>query len=281
MTKEELVKKFTCLTTRNGGLESFVSQDSPKEVIERLCSVDKAPLSKVQLNQLLGLCEERAVSDGFFKYYWLSEPKSPYKLSKIPGYSEQFSKSDEIHGRIQSIDHLYYGIYRIYIDGLLLRGNVRSYYRENASKSYDEIQCGIQRMLIDTNSIKLRGPFLSLKEISKDNRYLISEMACKSYGETPEAQSDLKEALLDSWKKHKDSGGGAVTIGALLAKDNFKNTKHSSKQGIFKFAADDILDEEVTSEEDIEERYERIAKAFLSAREASPSEHPSIPFDGK
>lgn len=264
MTKEQLIEKFAGLRTNNGGIESFVSQDSPPEVIERLCSVDAEPLSKVQLNQLLGLSEERAVSDDFFRYYWLAEPSSPYKLSSIPGFSTQFPD----HDKIQSIDHLYYGIYRIYIDGLLLQGSVRAYFRESASKSYDEIHCAIQRVLVDTDSVKRRGPILPLKDISKDNRYLISEMACKSYGETPKTQSDLKEALIDAWRQHASSGGGAVTIRDLLA-DSIKGTKHSSQQGILQFAADDILDEEVASEADIEARYMRVADAFLSARNAA------------
>jgi hypothetical protein len=42
---------------------------------------------------------------------------------------------------------------------------------------------------VDTEGITTRGHALSFNKISKDNRYLISEMACKSYGEIPQDES--------------------------------------------------------------------------------------------
>lgn len=154
------------------------------------------------------------------------------------------------------------------MDGLLVRGNVRAYFRENANKRFEEIHNGLQRCMVDTESIKRRGPILPLKDISKDNRYLISEMACKSYGETPKTQSDLKEALLASWTQHANAGGGAISIHDLLT-NNLRNTKHASQQALLHFSADDILKEVVASESDIEARYSRVAEAFLTARNAA------------
>src|SRR5437879_2873510 len=135
MTKEELIARFAIFRTANGGIETLVAGDTPQLVFDRLAELKREPLSKVQLNQLLGLREEIGVSDGFFKYYWSSAPKSPYKLSVIPGFSSEFSS----HDKIQNLDHLTYGLYRIFVDGLLYRGNVRAYFREFAIKSNEEI----------------------------------------------------------------------------------------------------------------------------------------------
>lgn len=264
MNRKQLIETFAVLHTDNGGIESFVSDVAAPEVLDRLAVIDSDPLSKVQLNQLLGLSKERAVSDGFFRYYWLATPKCPYKLSVIPGFSSNLSA----HDKIQSCDHLFYGIYRIYVDGLLVRGNVRAYFRENASKSYDELDRAMHCRLIDTDAIKRRGPILPLKDISKDNRYLISEMACKSYGEAPKTHSQLKEALLAAWKQHEASGGGSISIRDLLTK-HLKKTEHAPQQTVLQFAADDILDEQVASTGDIEQKYSRVADAFLEARSAA------------
>ncbi|SRR6266478_4251184 len=214
MTREALLQRFTLFMTGNGGIETLIHKDSPILVLDRLADLNHEPLSKVQLNQLLGLCEERAVSDGFFRYYWSASPKSPYKLSKIPGFSTDYPQHEKIH----NLDHFMYGLYRIFVDGLLYRGNVRGYYREFAIKSYEEIDLFVNQNLVDTEITKRRGPTLPLKSISKDSRYLISEMACKSYGDTPATKSELKDALLASWTEHETTGGGQISVKDLLSK---------------------------------------------------------------
>jgi hypothetical protein len=264
MTKEELLSSLALFITGKCGIECLVCEDAPATVLERLATLDREPLSKVQLNQLLGLREERGMSDGFFRYYWSSEPRTPYKLSKIPGFSSDFPK----HDKIQDLDHFVHGLHRIFIDGLLYRGNVRGYYREFAIQSYDEIDRFVRSRLIDTDIVKARGPTLPLREISKDNRYLISEMACKSYGTAPKTESELKSALLAAWSEHEKAGGGQITVRQLLG-ESLSKTKYKADQGLLSFSADDILEESVASTADIERRYSRIADAFLTARTAA------------
>src|SRR5689334_3937338 len=123
MTKEELLSALSLFITGKCGIECLVCEDAPPTVTNRLAALDHDPLSKVQLNQLLGLREERGMSDGFFRYYWSADPKTPYKLSTIPGFSTEFHK----HTKIQDLNHFIYGLHRIFIDGLLYRGNVRGY----------------------------------------------------------------------------------------------------------------------------------------------------------
>jgi hypothetical protein len=264
VTHDELMGHFAVLRTANGGIESLVSADTPSMVLDRLASIDGEPLSKVQLNQLLGLCEERAVSDGFFRYYWLSEAACPYRLSAVPGYSSDYSGLETI----RSVEHLLHGLHRIYIDGLLCHGNVRAYFRDNASLTYEEVDRAVARRLVDTDAIKRRGPTLPLRPISRDNRYLISEMACKSYGETPKTESDLRMALLAAWEQHQETGGGPILVRDLLS-GHLRTTEYNSQQSMLQFSAEEILDESVSSVVDVEERYSTIANAFLAARAAA------------
>jgi hypothetical protein len=93
-------------------------------------------------------------------------------------------------------------------------------------------------------------------------------MACKSYGIAPKTQSELRSALLAAWSEHEKSGGGSITVRDLLGK-SLRTTKYRADQGLFEFSADDILEESVTSTADIEQRYARIADAFLAARTAA------------
>jgi hypothetical protein len=54
-----------------------------------------------------------------------------------------------------------------------------------------------------------------------------------------------------------------------LLRGAFVQKNFSDTQQQLEFSADDILDEEITSEQDIEKRYTRVAEAFSRAREAA------------
>ncbi|WP_395738744.1 hypothetical protein [Prosthecobacter sp.] len=264
MNIDKLIDKFAVFRTNNPGIENFISPDADRLLLERVSSIDSDPLSKVQLNQLLGLRMERAVSDGFFTYYWNAQPRAPYKLSSLPGYSIEYPK----HEKIINLDHFAYGLYRIFIDGLLYRGNVRAYFREFAAKSEQDITNFVESHLFPTESIKRRGPILPLRTIKKDSRYLISEMACKSYGAAPKTSSELKDALIEAWQTHEKAVGGPVVVKDLLS-NSLNKSKYSKAQGMFEFSADDMLEDTISSVCDIESKYEKIADSFLAAREAA------------
>jgi len=147
------------------------------------------------------LGHEAPVSDAFFRYYWLETPKEhPYEICKIPGYSGEWIKNTPII----SLEHLKWGLYRLYVDALLYFGNVRTAFRSLRDMSESELKCLFASKRFDMDAIERRGPQLPLKSISKDRRYLISEMACKSYGDY--AAGDLRQALLDAYKRHADWG---------------------------------------------------------------------------
>ncbi len=120
---------------------------------------------------------------------------------------------------------------------------------------------------LDTKLIKERGPALALQPIARDDRYLIAEWACKSYGER-ESPGDLKAALTEAFRTHADKGGGTIKIRDLL-EGNFPAERYGGRQPEFIFSADDVLEENVTSEAELEAKYEAIATKFFTAREAA------------
>ena len=179
MTKTEILREFQLFSVGTGGIGTWLTDRTDDKVFDRLSTIEHDPITKVQLNQLLVLSHEAPVSDGFFRYYWLSVPVHFYPVDRVPGYSESWTKSDAI----MSLEHLKWGLYRLYTDGLLCFGNVRAAFRKLRAMDHHELCDFFGEKRFDTEQIKRRGPALQLKSISKDDRYLISEMACKSYGD--------------------------------------------------------------------------------------------------
>ena len=259
--KNEILKKFELFSLLDGGIGQWLSNDSDNDVFERLAQIDNKPLSKTQLNQLLTFGHEAPLSDGFFKYYWLYEPqKHPYDVRKLFGYRDRWKS---LHN-IESLDHLSWGLYRLFTDGLIWFGNIRAAYRWLRAKDFKSLEQYFDAKRFDTDSMKLRGAALGLSSIAKDNRYLISEMACKSYGDTPKT-GDLKEALMESFRKHSKSSGGPIKIRHLI--ENKVPVDYSGRQQEFLFSAVDVLDEVVQTEGELEKKYEAIAEKFSRARE--------------
>ena len=190
--KKELLKGFALFSLGTGGIGSWLGEDTDDVILERLARVESDPIRKVQMTQLLALGNEAPLSDGFFQYYWLSTPtKHPYDVTRLPKYNSKWSGSVGI----VSLDHLFWGLYRLYTDGLLWFGDVRTAYRSLRNKSLEQPVSFFEERRFNTDLIKKRGLALPLANIVRDDRYLISEQACKSYGESPETPSDLKRAL--------------------------------------------------------------------------------------
>ncbi len=258
----EIEEKQKLLDLFSFGFDHWLVQKNPEEVFERIKAIDKNPIGRAQLNQLLHLCHEPGVSDGFFRYYWLCTPQfHPYEVEKIPGYNESVVKGD----LIQSQEHLKWGLYRLYVDALLFFGDVRIAFNKLRTLTAKQLEELYQSKRFDTEGMARRGPAIPLVNIARDNRYLISEMACKSHVSTGGGHSDLKAFLLEAFAAHSAAGGGKVTIRKLFDK-GFLEKKNADRQAEFLFSAEDILDEEVDSPSQINEKYESVVRLFETAR---------------
>jgi hypothetical protein len=265
MNRDELRDQFSPLFAGTGGIDSWLGDDTPDEVFERLGALGSSPLSRVQLNQLLILSHEAGLTDGFFKYYWLAAPSGhPYDVTSIPKYDDRAPSASGV----VSVDHLYWGLYRLYVDALLYFGNIRAAFRYLRELSFEGLEAFFGSRAFDTQAIEARGPSLDLVTIAKDDRYLISEMACKSLEAPIGGPADLRRALSEAYADHQTRGGGPVSMKELLDGDYVKRN-YSDTQQMLIFTADDILAEIVDSPEDLEERYGRLAAQFTRARNAA------------
>ncbi len=265
--KSQILKDFALFSLPTGGIGNWLTENTDPIIFERLSTLKENPLSKVQLNQLLLLGLEAGVSQGFFEYYWLQTPiEHPYEVQTIPGFQQKWISATDM--QIHSLEHLKWGLYRLYVDGLLFFGDVRIAFRTLRMKANIDLKNFFRVRRFDTVSIKKRGPALPLIKINKDDRYLISEMACKSYGATPILASDLKEALSSAWKAHQESQGGRILVRNLIEGASVSKIYADRHQQLL-FSADGILDEEVVSEDDLEKKYGKIASIFSHTREAA------------
>ena len=262
MTDKDLVKeKLRLFSLSNGGIGNWLSDDTDNFVFERLGAIESSPIPRTQLNQLLALAHEAPLTDGFFRYFWLTCPEEhPYDVKMVPHYEERWTECSAL----VSLDHLSWGLHRLFTDGLLWFGNVRTAYRTLRVKEYHALEYFFSERRFDTETIKTRGSALNLSSIAKDDRYLISEMACKSYGDEAISDGELRTMLLETYRKHVASGGGRITIRDLI--EGKISIKWRERQREFIFSADDVLDDVVESEAEIISKYEAIADKFIRAR---------------
>lgn len=256
--------QLALFTGGTGGIDSWLIGDHASTVMARLNQLPNEPISRSQFNQLLALSHKADVSEGFFKYYWLSEPRHPYDVTRVPQHHPTYKAVDQI----LSIDQLYWGLYRIYLDCLLFFGSIRDGYRALRTLSLSEIQEFFERERYDTDAMLHRGPALPLESIAQDDRYLIAEQACKSLDVPVGGSSELLMLLRGAWQDHLRRGGGRVSAKELLQTAYVLNG-YGGRQGLLDFAADALVESEVHSEEELIDRYNEIEHSFMRARKAA------------
>ena len=266
MSRETILEEFKLFSLGTDGIGGWFTQQTDGRVFQRLEQIEENPLTKVQLNQLLAFGHEAPVSDDFFRYYWLKEPQEhPYEVSSLPGFDASWVD----RSAITSLSHLKWGFYRLFIDALLYFGNVRTGYRILRSLHKDELKQFFSQRRFNSKDIRQRGPALPLEAIPKDDRYLISEMACKSYGDSPESPGELKDALIIALREYKLRGGGGPIAIKRLIEGDIGSKQYAGRQTEFLFSADDVLEETVESEQDLEQKYDRVSRQFFKARDGA------------
>jgi hypothetical protein len=242
-----------------GGIDDWITKDTtPDAVFERLEAIVSEHLSRAQLNQLLILSHEAGMSQGFFSYYWLSDPeKHLYDVTKLSGFDPAWISAD----KIVSLEHLKWGLTRFYIDALLIFGSVRTAYRTLRKLNVSDLEDFFAARSADTRSLARRGPALPVRSIARDDRYLIAEKACKSL------EGDDKEATFaaveHAYREHARSGGKLM----ILVSDLLALT--GARQEQLEFLFGDEANVELRSSEDVKALTDRKLTRFKNARQAA------------
>lgn len=266
MSKETILNELQLFSLGGEGIGGWISENTDDKVFDRLGKLQDEPLSNAQLNQLLGFGHQAPVSNDFFRYYWLEAPPNhPYPVDQFPGFNQQCVDQKRA---IVSLKHLKWGLYRLFTDALLYFGNVRTAFRTLRTLTRKELNAFFQSKRFDTNAIKERGGVLPLQTIPQDDRYLVSEMACKSFGDGTASESEIRQALKESYEQYRKNGGTAPVTFRQLLEGNLPN-KYSERRNEFQFSMDDILEETISSDEDFDNKFGKAAEQYFKARNAA------------
>jgi hypothetical protein len=216
--KSKILSEFELFQGNGGGIEAWFTESMPDTVVDVLANCQTRPISCEVLNQLLILSHEAGVSRGFFEFYFQHDPDpegdSWYDPKKLPEFEPDFLTSPELI----SLKHLKWGLRRFYMDALLSFGNIRQAYRtlrkvqaKNDIPAYTNV-CGF-----NTKAMIARGSGLPLEPIARDDRYLIAEIACKTYDPADTQLPALTDFMKDRFRQQTTSGKKAITLRELVS----------------------------------------------------------------
>ena len=265
MPKDTILEEFRIFSLEGEGIGGWLTEDTDQQVFDSLDGIQDSPLTKEQFNQLLVFGHQAPISDDFFHYYWLDRPLNhPYPVEKLPAFERKWLQGEKV---IASLPHLKWGLYRLFTDGLLFFGNVRTAFRALRTLDRNALETFFESKRFDTDRIKRRGDALPLEPIPQDHRYLVSEMACKSFGDNPRSEGEMRQALKEAYEEHFKTSRDPVTFHDLL--DEGLPDRYSDRRNEFQFAMVDVLEETISSEEDFEAKFGREADKFFQARRAA------------
>ena len=228
-------------------------------------ALTRGALSWALLNQILHRSSEAGLSEGFFRYYFLSMPLThPYPVDKVldgHGYTPPIECNE-----IQSPEQLSWGFTRFVYDAMLFWGDFRQAYRDLRSLSLDEITALFAARRVDCEFLLRRGGIQQPQSIPRDDRYLISEMACKTYGEAAKLE-DVEHVRLavDAFRELR-AEGQKVTRGVLRQRTQVlavRNGQTSLFELMYEGAGED---DEVRDESEVVALYSGQRDAFERAR---------------
>ncbi len=249
-----LIKRITSDADIRGAVESGLD------------AIEQGALSWARLNQIMHLCSEAGMSEGFYRYYFLVAPRNhPYPVEKVfPGVD--FIPIDGVE-EIKSLRQLQWGIRRFMYDAMLYWGNFRQAYRDLRQKNYQELESLYVAKCINEGRLIRRGKVVDPIEIPRDHRYLISEMACKTY--------DRRDSLADC----EHIGLALQAFRQLKAKDSqvtpdiLRATTKELAEKSGQFQLFELLFEDpsapVSTEEEVVALYSGQQEAFGRARQSA------------
>lgn len=258
--KKEILTIFSDIMSNQPGICGFITEKYGSDYLfDSLSQINENGLSKVQFDQLLNLQQIKGVSDGFFKFYWLSYPSHFYDIRKLHGFDNSYT-TDVV---IQSIEQLKWGLLRVFIDCLYVFGNIEEGYKTISDYTEEELLCLFEQYSFKADIIKKRGNTLHFCDIKKDDRYLISEMVCKNFVAANDKEK-MKNFLFDNYKLAKIKGIRHPKLKDLLVGKYSDETVQLSI-----FDTSNEYDFDIKNEKDLIEKAEALTNRVFAAHESA------------
>ena len=151
MTEDQLISKLNFFFPETFPLP-FNPQENPKVklILETLINMADEPIQLTRFNQLLHRVGEAGVSNGFFRYYFLSKPENhPFPIEKVldgmPGLNER---------GVSTLDQLDWGFKRFFIDSLLYFGDLRIAFNKLKNLSYEKLETFFSSKRFDSTTMR-------------------------------------------------------------------------------------------------------------------------------
>jgi len=262
--KSDLLDEFELFRGNGGGIEGWFSESIPDVVVDRLSDCEKQNIPFEILNQLLILSHEAGMSYDFFEYYFLRDPHanglSWYDPKNLPDFDQRFLGAKAI----VSLPHLRWGLRRLYTDGLLYFGNIRECYRRFRALSKSDLEQFFRTKLFDANDLRSRSEYLPLNSIAKDERYLIAEVACKTYAPADQSVPKLIDYIKERYEQSARAGRKRLTVRELISTNRAQGEHYDENQ--LSFSLDEAMDREVSDVNDLESMIRPLVGKFERAR---------------
>jgi hypothetical protein len=261
MVKQDLLDLLArYFPTSFSGSAVFPKSEVGTIIIDRLLKMEVNPLTCTHVNQLLHMTHELGMTEDFFHYYFLSQPtEHPYSWNNL------LPQLPKLNGAgLNLLPQLQWGLHRFFTDALLYFGTVRDAYEDLSKKSTPQILDYFAKRRIGSDALEARGPVLPFHAIPVDDRYLIAELACKAYSPLEKGTELLIELIL--LKAYQERGGGRVKVKELFDKDSALAKTDPQTQMMLDFTTEEFADETVSSQEEIREKVQAVAKRFVEAR---------------
>lgn len=210
--------------------------DLIQALVDVLAAVDQQHLSWSRLNQILHRASQAGMSEGFFRYYFLESPSDhPYPVGLV------FEREDyhpPISNEVISLKQLQWGLRRFMYDAMLFWGNFRQAYRELRQLSFEKLLETFRLTGLNSALLERRGSVRDVTPIAKDHRYLISEMACKTYEPAGRLEEAAHVQLALKAFRALQTAGQQVTPLALKDKTE-ELAKGGGQMGLFELMYED------------------------------------------
>lgn len=237
----------------------FWASAEGQAVLGTLLNVSNDPLSLSHLDSLLWRARMDPVSEGFYRYYFLSLPTShPYPVDHV---MEDVPSLHTSH--IVTVAQLEWGIRRFLTDALLYFPNTQSAFDSLRRRSYEDLVAFFAAKRIDDEGMQLRGPALPLADIPTDDRYLISELACRAYSQDASPDPFVLTELMRAYNNTK---GGRIPVKQLVDTAVRTNEDDFQLQLALPLGADEFIEQEIESEDQLRTLVSDILTRFHGAR---------------
>lgn len=238
-------------------------KDFPPILSSTLAGIPEKPLTLVILNQLLSYNKQEQLSSGFFKYYFLKiSGDHPYSYRKLVEAEPELQGLSDI----VSLSQLEFGARRFIADSLLYFPSIKYAFNILRVKSYEEIINFFIQKRVDSAWMQARKKSLPLNEIESKNRYLISETACKAYRVDTNLDPLVLAELIRAYREANPKGKIPIKALVDIALSKSESEDNWNVQLALPVGTEEIMEIEVSSEEDIRNLVSEIVERFQGAR---------------